>query len=284
MNSAKNNIIKFPNSFVNQISSFSFSLTFNKPNQIFMESLLDSNILTGSRTNDNYDKISFQANNICSIFDFLDYCKERNGVKKINYNQALKIIWCLTQQIQCLEKYNFTFYKIDMDHIMVVDYEKFLYINFDSIVEIKHGSNNVNVNNNFSNRSNKNICFLKPFNKNGFISPEISNITTIPCSIDFRSVYYSLAHLIFFLLFEKKINNIGLDPDLNIDLDLQLGEEYETNNSIISYNNNFNYIQNKYFIHKQVFNELKPIFYTKLYWFLLRNLSLNPNNRVIFFI
>lgn len=277
MNSNKKIILKFSNSYVNQISSFSFSLNFNKSNQLFMESLLDSNILTGSRTNDNYDKIFFQANNISSFSQFLDYCKERNGVKKITYNLALKIIWCITQQIQSLEKNNFTFFKLDMEHILVIDYEKFIYFNFESIMEI-------NNNNIFSNKPNKNICFFKPFNRSGFISPEISSITSIPCSIDFRSVYYSLAHLIFFLLFEKKINNIGLDPNLNIDLDLELDESYETNNSIISYNNNFNYIQNKYFIHKQVFNELKPIFYTKLYWFLLRNLSLKPIDRFIFFL
>jgi hypothetical protein len=288
MNTTKNNI-KFQNSFVTQISNFSFSLTLNKPNQIFLESLLDSNILTSSRMNDKYDKISFQASNVCSIFDFLNYCQERNSIKKINYNQALKIIFCLSQQIQTLQKNNFTFFKLDMDNILVIDYEKFIYINLDSLIEIKHNKNKNSDISIFA-KSEKVIYFFKPFNKNGFISPEISKISYIPCSVDFRSVYHSLAQFIFLLLFEKKINSYGVDLDLRVDLDLNLdlGEQKDVtnnrNDSDISYNNHFNYIQNKYYVHQQIIMTLKPIFYTKLYWFLLRNLSINPNNRVIFFI
>lgn len=76
------------------------------------------------------------------------------------------------------------------------------------------------------------ISFLSPFIKTQFMSTEINNITTLPSKIHYQSSYYSLAALVIYCLLNK---------------DLQTKVETEDLERL-----------------------LKPIFYTKIYWFLKR--------------
>ena len=78
----------------------------------------------------------------------------------------------------------------------------------------------------------KHISFLSPFIKTQFMSLEISNITSLPSKIHYQSSYYSLAALVIYCLLNK---------------DLQTKVETEDLERL-----------------------LKPIFYTKIYWFLKR--------------
>ena len=78
--------------------------------------------------------------------------------------------------------------------------------------------------------TNNSITFLYPFKKPYFLNPEISTITRLPSKIHFKSGYYSLAALIIYCLLNEDIQ----DKD------------------------------------KKEEEVLKPIFYTKIYWFLKR--------------
>lgn len=78
--------------------------------------------------------------------------------------------------------------------------------------------------------TNNSITFLYPFEKPYFLNPEISTITRLPSKIHFKSGYYSLAALIIYCL-------------LNEDIQGDNKKEEEV---------------------------LRPIFYTKIYWFLKR--------------
>lgn len=75
------------------------------------------------------------------------------------------------------------------------------------------------------------ISFLSPFIKTQFMSLEISNITSLPSKIHYQSSYYSLAALVIYCLLNKELQT----------------KEVEDLERI-----------------------LKPIFYTKIYWFLKR--------------
>jgi hypothetical protein len=79
--------------------------------------------------------------------------------------------------------------------------------------------------------TNNSITFLYPFKKPYFLNPEISMITSLPSKIHFKSGYYSLAALIIYCL---------------------LNEDIQENKD------------------KKEEEVLKPIFYTKIYWFLKR--------------
>lgn len=80
------------------------------------------------------------------------------------------------------------------------------------------------------NNEDKTITFLFPFLTPYFVSPLIKQITILPTKIHFKECYYSLATLVIYCL---------------------LNEELDENNA----ENKLDAI-------------LKPIFYTKIYWFL----------------
>jgi len=77
------------------------------------------------------------------------------------------------------------------------------------------------------------VSFLSPFIKTQFMSTEISNITTLPSKIQYQSSYYSLAALVIYCLLNKDLQTKEVEVE-----DLE--------------------------------RLLKPIFYTKIYWFLKR--------------
>ena len=77
-----------------------------------------------------------------------------------------------------------------------------------------------------------------------FLSPEIQEINELPFSLDYKTIYYSLGALIINFLFDKQIKE----------------------------NNNHTIIE-----------ILKPIKETKLYWFLVRIMKPNPEERWLYF-
>ena len=194
------------------------------------QSFFHCNFLENVKHNDDFTSLYFQSESVLSFNDFLDYCYEKYGVRKLNYVDCLNLIDSLRNQIMYLERMNYSFYNLYTEKIIVIDYQHFLYIGDTDILEIKE------------NNDSKNIVFLKPFRKRGFISPEVGVIQSLPCNIDYRAVYYSLALLVYYSLF---------------------GEEWKPN------------INDK---------NLETICYTKLYWFLLRNLNYEPCKRNIYYI
>lgn len=83
------------------------------------------------------------------------------------------------------------------------------------------------------------ITFLTPFLKPEFVSPLIKQITFLPTKVSFQEGYYSLATLVIYCL-------------LNVIIDINADKEIDNIDTI-----------------------LKPIFYTKTYWFLKRCLKQN---------
>jgi hypothetical protein len=119
----------------------------------------------------------------------------------------------LTRQIKYLETKQYAFYGHSIDDIIVINDDTFININSETLLPIKDNT----------------ISFLSPFLKTQFMSPEISNITTLPSKIHYQSSYYSLAALVIYCF----LNKTALEE-------------------------------------KKEDTLLKPIFYTKIYWFLKR--------------
>mgnify|MGYP003348905337 CR=1 FL=1 len=60
------------------------------------------------------------------------------------------------------------------------------------------------------------IKFIKPFDREGFVSPELVKINSIPSELNYKTIYYSLGVLIVYFLLEKNINNKDeFNGDLN---------------------------------------------------------------------
>jgi len=93
------------------------------------------------------------------------------------------------------------------------------------------------------------ITMLIPFQKPYFSSPELLQVTSLPSKLHYKSCYYSLASLVVYCLLEEYMFK---------------GNEVKTDNEIE--------------------NILKPLYSTKMYWFLKRCFASNPANRLMLFI
>jgi hypothetical protein len=96
------------------------------------------------------------------------------------------------------------------------------------------------------------IYFKKPFLKNEFSSPEMNEIKTLPAQVFYKNWYYSLAALSFFCFTGSHISESPLHTPYNV--------------------------------YSSVFEGLQCIQYTKLYWVLVKCLSIHPTSRTLVFI
>jgi hypothetical protein len=119
---------------------------------------------------------------------------------------------------------------LDVSNILVIDDCKFIYLSHEDLNDVKEN----------------NIFIYRPISKtHGYLSPELKNTNSIPISMNYKTIYYSLGLLIL----DNNIN-IKTDEEINILLD----------------------------------NELKYIKDTKLYYFLKRCLCNDPNKRFLLYV
>jgi hypothetical protein len=145
--------------------------------EIFIKSLIETQILVGASTNMNRNKLFFYADTVTTFTDFLEKQKKNKG--KSDMNTLMNMIDCLSKQIFYLEARGYSFYKLTMNSILVIDDCRFIVIDRDLML-------------NLNNSIPKTIYFDMPINKDGFISPELKNLSVLPSFIPYNSIYYSL--------------------------------------------------------------------------------------------
>jgi hypothetical protein len=200
------------------------------------ESLINSLIMTkqicGSTVSDDYKSIAFNASSIKSFSKYQNELYKIQGTKNMSYENTMILVSCLTKQNHYLiMKESKTFYLYDQTNIIVVDDSKFIYLSNDHLMDIKGDCIQVN----------------RPFSCIGFVSPEIIKINSIPSEVNYKIIYYSLAALAVYCLFNINITNTDID--------------------LIELN-----------------NILLPIKGTKLYWLLIRCLDNDVKRRVILYV
>jgi len=174
-----------------------FTIEFQENSESLINSLIKTKLLIASSIDDEYKSISFRASSIKSLKKFI--LKSEN----VNYENALKIILSLSKQFQYLIiKEHKCFYEYIIENIIVIDDEKFIYLSNEDLLELSKSTNK--------------IQFVKPFNREGFISQELFKINSIPSELNYKTIYYSLGALIVHFLFDKNINDKnGLNCDIN---------------------------------------------------------------------
>ena len=68
------------------------------------------------------------------------------------------------------------------------------------------------------------IKFVAPFDRDGFVSPELLKIKSVPSTVNYRTIYYSLGLLVAFCLLNKNLIQNGLKTDKEI----EAMEKYKT--------------------------------------------------------
>jgi hypothetical protein len=108
---------------------------------------------------------------------------------KLQYHIALKLINNISTQIFLLKKLGYGITNFDINDIIIIDDENFLFINPKKIVKEK----------------SKKLYIDKIIQKNKFISPEIDNLESIPNKIHYKTSIYSLALICIYCLTKKNI-------------------------------------------------------------------------------
>lgn len=190
------------------------------------ESIIEIQLLPFSFIENN--KLHFHAQSVCMLEDYLN-----NNNNTMNIENILFFLYSISKQITSLEQKGFTFYGISLKDVVVVNKNIFLFLNTNTILPIE----------------NEYITFLCPFEKPYFANPEILAIDFLPCQVNYKCIYYSLAALIIYCLFNNYILK-GNDLLSNSDIDVILF----------------------------------PIHGTKLYWCLKRCLENESNKRYLLYI
>lgn len=203
------------------------TLTLPTSNKILLQSL--SPFVKGLTIHGLHTKAKFHASSVMRFTEF----KQENQITMKIIEQLIKN---LTNQLHYLSKeYNHTFYRINPKDIIVIDFSQFLYISLDDLMPI--------TTDNTTNTTNE-IIFTVPFCKDYYISPELKEITSLPSTINAKTIYYSLGLFIIDLLYsffsiKERKNPKTIPPQIK---------------------------------------------YTKLYWFLHKATLPNPKDRHLLFI
>ena len=153
--------------------------------------------------------MSFKAHSIKTLNQYKQDLTSAKSVPNFSYLNTLKLVYYLTKQISYLiEEESQCFYQFTPENIIVIDNTKFIYLSLNHLKKIIEGT--------------ELIKFVAPFDRDGFVSPELLEVKLVPSTINYRTIYYSLGSLIMDCLFDylreeinikeiKNINNI-LDP------------------------------------------------------------------------
>ena len=167
------------------------------------------------------------------------------GKQRMSNMQCMLMISYLSKQMQELEKMNYSLLGFTLQDIIIIDESIFVFVNNEHLLPL---DKNISENNKENNKE-KYMNLFKPISKPYFSNPELIELTKLPAKIHYKSCYYSLAALVIFCLLEEylfKGNEIKNDVELE--------------------------------------DILRPICYTKMYWFLKRCLVSSPEKREMLFI
>ena len=216
------------------------TLTLPTSNKILLQSL--SPFVKGLTIHGLHTKAKFHASSVMRFTEF----KQENQITMKIIEQLIKN---LTNQLHYLSKeYNHTFYRINPKDIIVIDFSQFLYVSLDDLMPITTTNPTNNPTNNPTTNPTNNpineIIFTVPFCKDYYISPELKEITSLPSTINAKTIYYSLGLFIIDLLYsffsiKERKNPKTIPPQIK---------------------------------------------YTKLYWFLHKATMLNSKERHLLFI
>ena len=213
----------------------------NIKNKLLIESLIKTKLILGATATNDYTILQFKA---LSIKSFQEYEEEKINKKKFTIIESANMLYSLSIQLNYLLSNLYTFLGYNTKDIFVID-NHFLFLNTEYMNKI--------------NEKNM-ISITCPFSPTDFfISPELLKIKILPFDVHFKTIYFSLACFILYVLSKDNLN--------------------KNNDFYIEYLN----ADDKYFVINKYLN-LLSINETKLYWTLSRCFAENPSKRNILFI
>jgi hypothetical protein len=205
------NLHRFTGFSVKQHGHHQFSIKMNnnmtRNKHVLFESIIRTEVLPFSFV-DEYSELYFQAETVCMLDEFLEKYEKKNN-KKNPLNQVMKhdccvrMVECLSKQIQYLEANGYSFFGFDLKDIFVVDNSIFVIGNDEMVLPIYKSFDKYG-------HSLQKLTFFSPVKKPYFSNPEFIVMKQLPGFISSKSCYYSLAVLIVYFLLGKHLLENGI--------------------------------------------------------------------------
>jgi len=165
-----------------------YSIEFKYTSYSLINSLLKTRLIRGGSTDEFYKTITFKAESIKTINQYLNDNMKKYNKTNMLISQAAKAIYSLTKQLEYLINIESkTIIGYNPNDIIIINDEAFILLNSELITEID--------------QETELITITWPFSTiDFFVSPELVKIKEIPSQIHFKSVYFSFACLIIYFL------------------------------------------------------------------------------------
>ena len=158
------------------------------------------NLVTKNVSTMDSKSIFFNAFSVTTLKEFQQTLKNPN----VKYQKTLDLILSLGQQLEYLiETENVSFYEYNPENVIVIDAKIFVYLS----------NNLLSVSSSSSSSGKRTMEFRFPFIRapHLLISPELTKIQSIPCTINYKTIYYSLGLLSTFFLLNERVGEFHLD-------------------------------------------------------------------------
>ena len=156
---------------------------YQKDNKYYINNL--NNLNQNKSFNILFDSFQLEGNDFSSIFSLVSL-KDYLVNTQFNNNIVGNFIKSLYKQTTFIVERKYSISFIDVLDIMVVNNDKFLFCNFEKIIQINN---------------KQEITLTQTYDKkNMFIPPELMKNNIIPISIPYTSFYYSLGSIIIYCL------------------------------------------------------------------------------------
>ena len=200
-----------------------------------VKDMLDTSICTQVKNN-----LILKAKKVRYYSDFLREEYLKHGRSPLSHAWCLRIAYCLSKQIEYLiSNESKCFYKLDYHHLLVMD-DCFFYLSPTALIPLEE----------------EKMHIYSYSLKDGFFSPELNQKTlTIPISVHYKTIYYSLGLLL--------VSALKDDNDV--------------------YNNDYS-VQNLQNPLEKINYPLEKINGTKLYFFIVRCLQKEIHERYLIFL
>ena len=145
--------------------------------------LLYKNLISSEKIKESDKAISLMVDNVESLEQYL-----KKNDNKLEYHMVLKLAKDLVLVKENLNKYNLMFVNLDINDIIVINEDIFMFINYNNIYNLLDDDS----------ISIENILTRSEFNKKKEFIQE-----SVPYSINIKTVYYNIGNLLFYCLFNK---------------------------------------------------------------------------------
>lgn len=206
-----------------------------------VQSLIKSKCIAGASTDESYKTITFKAESVKSLSQYIHECDVKNGRPTLSIIDATNMTYSLAQQLSTLITFSHhTILGYHPEYIIIINDKIAAFLGSEFVVEIDVNTNQSTV-----------CCPYSP--SDFFFSPEIVLTKELPMKIHYKTSYFSLACLIFYVLLGEN----------------EFYKEYIRDYQSI---NIIDYLENH------------PVKDSKLYWFLSRCLTKDPNERSMIYV